>query len=62
MLAKIIILALCAVSLALVFKGEWVLKNILKVSEPSEKAVISVKLAALAIAVILFIMVFRVCR
>lgn len=60
MLIKILIIALCAVAAVLTFKGEWVLKNIFKISEPSEKAVVSMKLIALLLAVILFIMVFRV--
>lgn len=60
MLVKILIIALCAVAAVLTFKGEWVLKNIFKNPEPSEKAVVSMKFIALLIAVILFVMVFRV--
>ncbi|MCC8169195.1 MAG: hypothetical protein LIO59_02265 [Oscillospiraceae bacterium] len=60
MLAKILILIFCAAAAALTFRGEWILKNIFKKSDPSEKAVISMKLIALLIAVILFILAFRV--
>lgn len=60
MIYKIVVIALCAAAIALTFKSEWILKNIFKKSEPSEKAVMTVKLAALALAVILFLAVFRV--
>jgi hypothetical protein len=55
-----VILVLCVVAAVLTFRGEWILKNILKIPEPSEKAIVSLKFAALFIAVILFIAVFRV--
>ncbi|MGN0150067.1 MAG: hypothetical protein ACI4C7_07455 [Clostridia bacterium] len=60
MLIKILIIALCAAAAVLTFKGEWILKRFFGVSEPSEKAVVSMKFIALLIAVIMFITVFRV--
>lgn len=60
MAIKIIAVILGAAALMLTFRGEWLLQNILKISEPSQKQILSAKFAALGIAVIAFIMVFRV--
>ncbi len=60
MIVKIAILVLCLVALALIFKGELILKTVFKIQEPSEKAVMTLKLVALALAVLLFVVVFRV--
>lgn len=57
---KILITALCAAAIFMTFKCEWILKTVFKMPEPSDKAKITVKLIALLIAVVLFIMVFRV--
>ncbi len=57
---KILIVVFCAAAIFLTFKGEWVLKTVFKMPEPSDNAKITVKLIALLIAVVLFIMVFRV--
>lgn len=60
MAVKIIIVALCALAAALTFRAEWILKNVFKLPEPSEKAVMTLKLIALLMAILLFITVFRV--
>lgn len=60
MAAKISIIILCVLAAVLTFRAEWILKNIFKMDEPSAKAVMTVKFAALFLAVILFAAVFRV--
>lgn len=60
MLFKIIILAICVIAITLTFKSEWILTHIFKISEPSEKAIIIVKIIALILAILLFAAVFRV--
>ncbi|MDD6483934.1 MAG: hypothetical protein PUF72_05095 [Clostridiales bacterium] len=39
------------------FRSEWILRNIIKIDEPSDKQILTLKSAALAAAVILFIVV-----
>lgn len=60
MIVKIAIILVCVLAVILTFKGEWVLKRVFKIPEPSEKAVLNVKFIALGIAILLFAAVFRV--
>lgn len=57
---KITAVILGLIALFLTFRATWILNNIFKISEPSQKHILRTKIAALIIAVIAFIMVFRV--
>ena len=60
MAIKITAVVLGIAALLMTFRGEWLMKKFMKISEPSQKQILSVKFAELGIAVIAFAMVFRV--
>lgn len=60
MAAKIIAIILAVIALLLTFRGKWILTNIFKIPDPSDKQILWAKFAALGLAVIAFITVFRV--
>ena len=60
MAAKITAVILAAAALLLTFKGRLILTKVFRIPEPSDKQILWAKFAALGIAVIAFITVFRV--
>lgn len=60
MAIKITAIILGIISLVLTFRADWILSNILKIPEPSQKQILTVKYVAFFIAVIAFLIVFRV--
>lgn len=60
MAVKIIAALLGLAALILTFRGQWILSNVFKQSEPSPKQLMQVKYVALGLAIIAFILVFRV--
>lgn len=54
MFIKLLVVIIGVSALILTFRSEAILKKLLKISEPSKKQILTLKLIALAIAVILF--------
>ena len=54
--AIVVLLLLAAVALFMTYRAKFVLKKFLKREEPDEKEVLRVKLAALMIGVVVFIL------
>ena len=58
MAVKTAAIILGVIALVLTFRADWILSNILKIPEPNQKQILTVKFIDFFVAVIAFLMVF----